>query len=270
MEPRFCAQWQSHQKRSRLFTKLDWELRWRIYRELFGRSRVHVALPKSKDSNKYLYHPKPTGCWRYRRCDESSSPRVPDASLFLPKSGQCREGMNLVLTFQQVYNEALPILLPSTLVFHDPKQFRLYVHHPPFRENIKEAGSFEIYCSFRLSEPRGVSQLDWLTDIFPGPHYSDQFTPRRETTLHFYGVQGKGTNTEYRCTPEAKESFLNSLRRFMFQSTIGGHIYLPGKLKKPVREMAVICFQEKRFTFHSEDIRHGQNPRLTGPNSWRA
>ncbi|QKD58628.2 uncharacterized protein FOBCDRAFT_229860 [Fusarium oxysporum Fo47] len=56
----------------------------------------------------------------------------------------------------------------------------------------------------------------------------------------------------------------------MFQSTMGGHIYLPGKLKKPVREMAVICFQEKRFTFHSEDIRHGQNPRLTGPNSWRA
>ncbi|KAH7237471.1 uncharacterized protein BKA55DRAFT_650606 [Fusarium redolens] len=261
MEPRFCAQWQSLQKRSRLFAKLDWELRFRIYCELFGRSRVHVALFESKDSNKYLYHPKPTGCWRYRRCDEGSSPRVPDESLFLPNSGQCLEGMNIIYTCQRVYNEALPILLSNTLVLHDPKQFRLYVHHCPFSENVKETRSFEIYCSFQLSEPRGVPQLEWLTDIFPGPLYSDQFTPRREITLHLYGVQGKGANTEYRCTPEAKERFLRSLRRFMFRSTVGGHIFLPGKSKESAREMALMCFQEKRFTFHSEDIRHGQDLR---------
>ncbi|KAH7143001.1 hypothetical protein DER46DRAFT_565802 [Fusarium sp. MPI-SDFR-AT-0072] len=264
MEPRFCAQWQSHQKRSRLLVKLDWELRWRIYRELFGGSRVHVALFESKDSKKYLHPPKPTGCWRYRRCDESSSPRVPDASLFFRSSGQCLEGMNLILTCQQVYNEALPILLSNTLVFHDPKQFRLYVHRPPFRENLKETRSFEIYCSFQLSEPRGVPQLDGLT------RYSDQFTPRCEITLHIYDGQEKYTCTEYCCAPEAKERFLESLRRFISRPTMGGRIYLPGQLKKPAREMALMCFQKKRFTFHSEDIRHGQTRRLTGPNSWRA
>lgn len=85
--------------------------------------------------------------------------------------------------------------------------------------------------------------------------------------LHLYGILGKGTNTEHSCTPEAKESFWDSLRRFVFRSTMGGCIFLPGKLKKPARDMAVRCLQEKRFTSHPEDIRDGQYPLLTGPNS---
>lgn len=112
-----------------------------------------------------------------------------------------------------------------------------------------------MYCPFELSESIG------------GPLYGDQFTPQREIALHLYGILGKGINTEHSCTPGAKESFLGSLRRFVFRSTMGGCIFLPGKLKKPARDMAVMCFQEKRLASHLEDIRDGQNSQLTGPNS---
>lgn len=153
MEPRFCTQWYSRRKRSGLFTKLNWKLRWCTYFKSLDRSRVRVALFESKESGNCFCHLGPTGCWRYRRYDESSPPRVPDESRFLSKAGQRLEEMNLILTFQKfefpslivllarkaltkfpsngIYSEALPILTSNTLVFHDPKQFHFLLHHPP-------------------------------------------------------------------------------------------------------------------------------------------
>ncbi|OBS22271.1 hypothetical protein FPOA_08607 [Fusarium poae] len=212
---------------SPFFTKLNHDIRQKIYHQLFGFLRVHVRYHERNDQSKRKHG------WSYVLCQEEHSPKgcALHPNSFVRNYHSCSHTSetlesNLLYTCQQAYSEGRVALYGSaTFVSRSPIDCIHFTKDIPRRSWPQ---NLEFNCTFRPELEHSVPLLDllyWVVDDF------------RASKVKIW--LAKSYYQTDKVSIQAQQNTIEALKHFLSYSKSDTTFILPSCFKPSVRNLTV-------------------------------